>query len=113
MQKNKGLGPLYESKAASYLSRKGYKIIAKNFSCRFGEVDIICSDGESTIFVEVKYRKNCNFGAPPEFVGSAKQAKIKKASLFYITYNNVSGNFRYDVISFIGNEIEHIEDAFN
>ncbi|MDD3673769.1 MAG: YraN family protein, partial [Synergistaceae bacterium] len=73
-------GKYGEEKAAEYLTQIGYRIIAKNVSCRHGEIDIIANDGDEIVFVEVRTR---SFGwvMPPEFtVGPEKIKKLKRAA---------------------------------
>ena len=67
----KSLGSWGEDKAANYLRRRGYKILERNFSCRFGEIDIIASRGGYLVFVEVKLRKDAAFAQAREFVASS------------------------------------------
>ena len=110
------VGQEAESIAASYLSRLGYKILEKNISYKFGELDIIASDENILVFVEVKHRKNNNFGDPFEAVTKSKQHKIILAAQAYLQkYKNIP-TCRFDVISLVGDLrsplIEHICDAF-
>jgi len=111
------LGAFGEQAAASYLEKQGYHVLERNFSCRVGEIDIIASLGEIIVFVEVKTRKNLNYGLPCESVTSSKKEHIKKAVRYYALRNNLFQNdFRLDVIEiYIKGEkayIHHMEDAF-
>jgi len=71
---NKVTGNKGEELAAGYLSKKGYKIIERNFRTRFGEIDIVCWDGETLVFVEVKTKIGHDFGEPEEMVNKGKLA---------------------------------------
>ena len=71
------IGNNYETVAAGFLQKLGYKIIAKNYRVKAGEIDIIASDKKTIVFVEVKFRKNNNYGNPYEFVTKQKQQKIR------------------------------------
>ena len=70
------LGSWGEERAAQYLRRRGYKILARNYSCRGGEIDVIASRGKYVAFVEVKLRKSAAFAEAREFVTRAKQQRI-------------------------------------
>jgi len=113
----KKFGKIGEDIAASYLAKQGYEILVRNYRCGLGEVDIICraSAGE-LIFVEVKARTYGRFGTGFDAVGITKQRRIIRASMKYISENNViDSDIRYDVISVNisgDNSIEHIENAF-
>lgn len=78
------LGKYGEGIAAEFLEGKGFEILARNFRCRTGEIDIIAKDGEMLSFTEVKLRKNADFGQACEFVTSRKQQKIMKAAEYYL-----------------------------
>lgn len=92
------------------------EIIARNFRCHQGEIDIIAKDTDgTTVFVEVKYRKNTKNGLPEEAVTYSKQKKISRVALFYLSYKKLplTGSFRFDVISILGDEITWYKNAFN
>ena len=103
-----------EKIAADFLTKKGYKILEKNF--RFGriEVDIIASKGDTIVFVEVKRREKADFGAPEVFVDGKKQARIMKIARFYMAEKGLfeTYNVRFDVVSITGKEVVHIEGAY-
>lgn len=106
-----------EEIAARYLLSKKYKIIQRNYRCRYGEIDIIASKKNVLIFVEVKTRRNYAFGSPLEAVSLKKQCSISSVAQEYIQRGNLSGSAaRFDVIAVLLNsncpEIEHIENAF-
>lgn len=114
----RSIGKIYEEKACEYLEKKKFKIIERNFSIRSGEIDIVAMDGKWVVFVEVKRRKNTEYGYPFEFVNKAKQRRIIKAALFYIKKNNIKQeNIRFDIVSITDKngreEFEHIENAFD
>jgi putative endonuclease len=105
-----------EELAADYLRGKGYFIIQKNYRVRQGEIDIIARDGQTIVFVEVKYRKNAGAGHPLEAVTFSKQKQICKTALFYLNQNKINPEVtpvRFDVIGILGTEITHIENAFS
>lgn len=105
---------LYEKKAAAYLSAKGYRILERNYRCKAGEIDLIVEDGAYLVFVEVKYRTDLRAGYGFESVGIKKQHTIRKSALWYLTEKHVPSDrpCRFDVISFLAEEITLIKDAF-
>ena len=107
-------GTVYEEMAARWLSEQGYEILERNFYCRQGEIDLIARDGRYLVFIEVKYRRDGQSGHPLEAVGIWKQRRISKAAVYYCHGHRIpdSQACRFDVISVMGNEIEHIKNAF-
>ena len=105
-----------EAAAAAYLKKKKYKILGQNYSCRFGEIDIIAQQGRYVVFAEVKTRKNENFAAAREFVTRQKQERVMKAAMLWLQQNDVDLQPRFDVIEVVGEgfarKITHIENAF-
>ncbi len=113
----KRIGNKGESIAEEYLKQKGYKIIQRNYRCRFGEIDIIAKDGNTVVFTEVRTKQNNNFGSPQESITPAKIEKISKASLSFIQEKKMAGfSYRFDLIAITFSQgrqnIEHIENAF-
>lgn len=107
------IGKKHEEEAANYLKSLNYKILELNFKLLpIGEIDIIAKDKDTFVFVEVKYRKNNNYGTPAEFVTKTKQSKVIKTALCYLKKNRIKADFRFDVVSICGNEIDHIPNAF-
>jgi len=111
---SKEIGDIGESKARSFLEDNGAKIIESNFTCKTGEIDIIAISDDTLLFVEVKYRKNNNFGDAAEMVTARKQKKIILTAQWYLQKHSRLANkaCRFDVISIHQNEINWIQDAF-
>ncbi len=111
-------GARYEALAAAYLEEHGYSILARNFRCRFGEIDLVAQDGlapqQDLVFVEVKYRKNAASGFPEEALTWQKQKTISRVADFYLVRFQVRSGTpcRFDVLSFCGSRIRHIRNAF-
>lgn len=117
--KKRSLGDWGESKAAEYLKKHGCRIVERNFSCRLGEIDIIASNREYIIFVEVKLRKNADFGEAKEFVTAAKQRKIITTAQIWLENNETELQPRFDVAEIYAPDgengsytLNYIEDAF-
>lgn len=95
-------GKIGEDLAEKYLVGKDYYILARNYHSRFGEIDIIASDGNSLVFVEVKTRTQNQFGTPLEAITSHKLSKMIKTSQFYLTQRNMHNHpYRFDAIEVI------------
>ena len=86
-----------EDCAAAYLRRHGYRILARNYSCRFGEIDLIAEKDGVLLFVEVKLRTNLQYGAPREYVTVKKQEKLRAAALLYLSERELDVPARFDV----------------
>lgn len=100
MSPKKNLGRLGEELADRLLRKKGYKIIAKNFQTRFGEIDLVAVQGATLVFVEVKTRVSRRFGFPEEAVSLRKLRKIEKvASQFRLTREGLPSGERIDVVA--------------
>ena len=115
----KELGAYGEKKTAEFLRRKGYRIVESNYSCRFGEIDIIASKDAYIVFVEVKLRKNAEFAEAREFVNYSKQRKIIKTAQLWLSLNNCLLQPRFDVVEVYAPQgssgpvsINHLENAF-
>ena len=115
------IGKWAEAIAAHFLERKGFRILARNFNCRFSEIDIIAFDAkeDSVVFAEVKYRRKGSYLLPEETITSKKQGRLKcTASIYLNKYGLADSNVRFDVICvskgkwFSLCKVQHIVDAF-
>jgi len=109
---NKVTGNKGEELAAGYLSKKGYKIIERNFRTRFGEIDIVCWDGETLVFVEVKTKIGHDFGEPEEMVNKGKLAQVKRMGEVYLLDKCLDVACRVDVVAVVlesDGSVERIE----
>ena len=97
----KDTGKIGEILAQKYLESLGYRLIEKNFNCRYGELDIIAGKENILIFVEVKTRTSDLFGKPEESVGIQKIKRLRKISELYISgrKNIHKLDIRFDIIS--------------
>ena len=86
MTDKKKLGSLGEDLAAEALKAKGYYIIRRNFSCPYGEIDIIAIKDKVLSFIEVKTRTSTQYGSPSEAVDFKKQRHIRNAARYFISY---------------------------
>jgi len=112
------LGNLGEEAAVGMLKESGYKILARNYRDRLGEIDIVARDKDTFCFIEVKTRNSLSFGLPQEAVSRAKQRQISKAALNFLKKNNLlDKKARFDVVSVVYSggspRLDLIKDAFN
>ena len=109
-----------EELAAKYLRRKRYKIVERNYSCRFGEIDIIAENRDFLVFLEVKLRKNDRHGAAREFVTAGKQERLRTTAMLYLSQHPSEKQPRFDVVEIYAPDgvetkrpmINHLEDTF-
>jgi putative endonuclease len=88
-----------EAACCKYLKSQGLKPVITNFSCRHGEIDIIMLDKKMLVFVEVRFRKNNNFGGGLESITPTKQQKLRRTAELYLQQNSQYENARFDVVS--------------
>ena len=109
-----------EKQAEKFLRRKGYRTVETNFSCRVGEIDIICENREHLVFAEVKLRKDDSHGAAREFVTAQKQERLRKTAQLYLALHPTEKQPRFDVVEIYAEAgvltvrpvINHLEDVF-
>ena len=116
------IGDEGERIACEYMIHNGYRIIKRNYSSKFGEIDIIARKDEYLVFTEVKARKSTAFGEPCEFVDYRKQQKIIKTAYRYIEEYKIESPLRFDICEIIHKtgadgrifvqRINYIEGAF-
>ena len=117
MKLSNPIGLLGEDTAAQYLSSKGYKILERNYSKRYGEIDIVAVKNNVLVFVEVKTRTSVAFGSPIEAITPWKLRQVVQTGEYYkLTHQNLPDLMRIDAISVLINKnhevesIEHIEN---
>ena len=89
-----------EDLACRHLAGLGYAILARNFRCRSGEVDVVARDGAVTVFVEVKHRRGSGHGAGHESVTFGKRRRIVRAARIFASARGLSESpLRFDVVS--------------
>lgn len=111
--KTREIGKINEDLAVDYLKKRNYRIVERNFRRKFGEIDIIAKDRDTLVFIEVRSRKDDFFGSPLESIDQKKIRKISRTALSFISKTDQEfSSIRFDVISIVNGEIEHIENAF-
>lgn len=91
-------GAAGEEAAEQYLVGLGYRIVARNILTRVGELDLVALDGETLCFIEIKARASSEYGRAIEAVGPAKQRKIVRAALLFLSKNRSQRACRFDVL---------------
>ena len=94
-----GLGRRGEGLAARQLEAKGYQIVARNWRCETGELDLVAREGECLVLVEVRTRRGRSMGSPEESITAAKQARLSALSEAYVQKSNWPGDWRIDVVA--------------
>ena len=116
MAEHNDLGNLGETLAVEFLQKKGYTILATNWTFQKAEVDIIAQKDVILAVVEVKTRSSIDFGLPQDFVKPKKIQLLVKAINEYVITNDLEVNVRFDIIAIHKEgqqfKIEHLEDAF-
>jgi putative endonuclease len=95
----RGLGRRGEELAARHLAAKGYAIVARNWRCETGEIDLVARDGDCLAFAEVRTRRGTAMGSPEASITLAKQARLVGLAEAYVQAYNWPGAYRIDVIA--------------
>jgi len=117
MNTRQAKGAAAEQLAADYLLRQGLKLIERNFRVRGGEIDLICRDGKTTVFVEVRLRSRGDFGGAASSITSTKQARLILAARHWLLRHGETP-CRFDCMLFDGpdtetRKIEWLRNAFS
>ncbi len=117
MGKTQTIGNKGEAFVAEYLKKKGYIISARNYRCRFGEIDVIAENNDEILFVEVKTRSERSVIRPYEYVNTAKQRKIFITASIYLQNNGFGLKPRFDVAEVFTDDggkmrLNYFENAF-
>jgi len=111
-------GRAAEALAAAWLERQGFTVVARNHATRRGEVDLVCEEGETLCFVEVRSRSAGGLGTPAESVTPAKARRVVAAATHWaMTHGCLERSIRFDVVSLVhgpaGPSLELIRGAFD
>ena len=96
-------GALGESKALHFLQQQGLSLVAQNWRCKGGEIDLVMNDGYTTVFIEVRQRKSAAFGGALASLSPKKQQSMRHAAAMYLAAHEVKGACRIDALLFEGN----------
>jgi putative endonuclease len=108
------LGRAGEDAAAEWYAGHGYTVLARNWRCRDGELDLVVATGRLIVFCEVKTRSTDAFGLPAEAVGRTKQMRIRRLAARWLEDEAPARprGIRFDVASILGGQVEILEGAF-
>ena len=107
------IGITGETLAEKYLKENNYKILARNYQTKIGEIDLIAKEEDFIVFVEVKQRASLKYGYPREAVTPYKQNKIRQTALCYLKQHNiVDSKVRFDCIEILVDQITHLKNCF-
>jgi len=111
-EENYHKGRYGENIAKEYLIKKGYVFIEANFENKIGEIDLIMSDGDWLVFVEVKYKSDDRLGIPEEMISPNKIWQVKRVAESYLVERRIKyfEKFRLDAVCILDKEIRHYEN---
>lgn len=97
-------GDAAEDRACRHLQHLGLTLIARNYRCPYGEIDLVMQHGSTLVFVEVRYRRQTAFGTPMETVDARKQARLRATAEHYLQQDRRTSNAacRFDIVAVTG-----------
>ena len=102
-----------EDRAAAFLEASGYTIVARNWRCKVGELDLIAMDRDVLAFVEVRSRADATRGSALTAIGGIKQRRVARvASAYLASHAPRARACRFDVVAITGDDVVLIKDAF-
>ncbi len=109
----RALGADGEAQAAAWYEGHGYEVVARNWRCREGELDLVVRRGRTLVFVEVKTRTTDRYGTPAAAVTPAKQQRLRRLAMRFLQASEVRpASLRFDVVAILAGRLEVIEAAF-
>ncbi len=113
-QARRALGASGEQAAADWYVDNGYEVVARNWRCRDGELDLVVRRGRAFVFCEVKTRSSTVFGAPVEAVTRQKQVRLRHLAARWLEdHAGVrASEIRFDVASVLDGHLEIVQGAF-
>ena len=106
-------GDSAEDSALAYLLKQGLQLRTRNFRCKVGEIDLIMSERDTLVFIEVRKRSSMRYGGAAGSVTPAKQARLIRAAHLYLAHYRAMPPCRFDVIAFEGEQMSWIKNAFS
>ncbi|HEY6941424.1 YraN family protein [Dokdonella sp.] len=115
-------GARYEEFACAHLQRAGLAPIARNYTCRYGEIDLVMRDGPVVVFVEVRYRRDggaSRYGDGADSIGASKRARVQRAAAMFLAQHPALADSacRFDVVAIAGSgphaELHWLRNAFD
>lgn len=113
------LGKQAEEQARKYVEATGARVLRSNLQCRSGEIDLVCLDGKTLAFIEVRHRHSQRFGGAAASVGPAKQQRLARTAAFFLPglarlhFNGRVPRCRFDVIALEGEHLSWLKGVFD
>lgn len=101
-----------EAAAAGLLETAGYRIVKRNLRLPGGEIDLVCRDGDTVVFVEVKYRSSRRFGSALSAVDARKRERLRRLAEDYVQIVAPNASIRFDVVAVDGERMTLHRNAF-
>jgi putative endonuclease len=98
-----GRGADAENRAAAFLQQQGLRLVARNYRCRFGEIDLIAREGATLVFVEVRMRSSARFGGAAASITAAKRRKLLRTARHFLSGASRVPVCRFDALLLNGN----------
>lgn len=105
-------GAAAEDRAAAYLKRQGLKLLARNWRCRAGEIDLVMQAGNALVFVEVRSRASAAFGGAAASITPTKQGRLIRAAEHYLLQHPSHLPCRFDAVLIDGDNLQWLRNAF-
>ena len=110
---SRAAGAQAERRAEELLTRLGFQVLERNYTCKGGELDLVCDDDGTLVFVEVRARRSGDFGAPEETISATKRRRLIHAARHYLMVRTHEERAcRFDVVAIEGDDVRHLRDAF-
>jgi putative endonuclease len=112
---SRAVGAFGEGLAADFLQTHNLRIVQRNYTCPGGEIDLICTDGETLVFVEVRLRADDEHGDPLETISVEKRRRLVRAARRYLAEQGIDEDTqacRFDVVGVVGSEVVYLKNAF-
>lgn len=101
-----------EQRAADYLVARGLRVLARNWRCRGGELDLVMQEGDTVVFVEVRARSHDTFGGAKASITPTKQARVILAARHFLADRRLDAPCRFDAICIQRGQLEWLKNAF-
>jgi putative endonuclease len=112
-ERRRELGQSGEAAAAAWYEANGYEVLARNWRCREGEIDLVVRRARTVVFCEVKSRSSVAFGAPVEAITRTKRDRLRRLAARWLSGAGVPvSEIRFDVASVLDGEVEILPSAF-
>ena len=105
-------GKAGEDRALIFLRRQGLKLVERNFRCRSGEIDLIMQDGKEIVFVEVRKRRNSQYGGAAASVTAAKRKRLILAASVFLQSCRGLPACRFDIVAIEADSLSWLKNAF-